>query len=187
MTILPPETVKKAKKKRGRPMAIKNASDLEALVNKYFSSISYKEPFKGPDGTILTDIDGDMIEKTVFISPPDVMSLCLFLNISDTTWENYCNAEKHPDFAPICKRTQMRMEAYLREVLVTREKGSLQGVIFNLQNNYGWRDKKTVDLGDETRDALAGLSLSEKMAMIADLKNGNLDIPDALPENEEDE
>ena len=187
MTVLPPLTATKSKKKRGRPLSIKKASDLEALIEKYFSSISYREPVKDACGAIRTDIDGEIVERTVYISPPDVMSLCLFLGITDSTWENYSNPEKHPDFAPICKRTRMRMEAYLREVLVTREKGSLQGVIFNLQNNYGWRDKKTVDLGDETRDVLSGLSLSEKMAMVSDLKSGALDIPDDIPTSEDDE
>ena len=188
MTVLPPDVPKKRKKsKAGRPKNIKNAKDLEYLIDKYFSSISYTVPVTDSAGTIITDIDGEMVEKTVYISPPDVMSLCLFLGICESTWENYSSKEKYPDYAPICERAKMRMEAYLREVLVTREKGSLQGVIFNLQNNYGWRDKKTVDLGEETMDALAGLSLSEKMAMIADLKSGNLDIPDALPEDEEDE
>ena len=188
MTVLPPEGGKKLlKKKRGRPKIIKKAKDLEHFIEKYFSSISYQDFVRGPGGVILTNIDGEMLEKTFYVTPPDVKSLCLFLGISPSTWENYCNADKHPDYAPICERARLRIEAYLCEILVTREKGSLDGVKFNLQHNYGWKDKKTVDLGEETIDALAGLSLSEKMAMIADLKSGNLDIPDALPEDEEDE
>ena len=191
--ILPPVTAENApekpkkRKKRGRPLSIKTPTELQRAIDKYFSSISYREPVRDPFGTIMTDMDGDFIERTIYISPPDVMSLCLFLGISDGTWENYCDENKHPDFAPVCKKARMRMEAYLREVLVTREKGSLQGVIFNLQNNYGWRDKKTVDLGEETRDALAEMSLSEKMALIADLKNGKLDIPEPIEEDDDDE
>ena len=177
----------KKRKKRGRPLSIKTPRELERAIEKYFSSISYSEPVKDQFGAIMTDIDGDFIERTVYISPPDVMSLCLFLGISDGTWENYCDKDKHPDYAPVCERARMRMEAYLREVLVTREKGSLQGVIFNLQNNYGWREKKTVDLGEETRDALADMSLAEKMALISDLKNGKLDIPEPIEDDEDEE
>lgn len=187
MVILLPETQKKTQKKRGRRMKIETAKDLERLTEKYFSTISYTVPVTDPSGAIMTDIDGEMIERTIYITPPDVISLCLFLGITYTTWENYCDQNKHPEFNKICERVKMRMEAYLREVLVTREKGSLQGVIFNLEHNYGWREKKEIELGDKTRDAVAEMSLAEKMAMVAALKSGELDIPEPIEDNEDDD
>ena len=44
-----------------------------------------------------------------------------------------------------------------------------QGIIFNLQNNYGWRQKQEVELGEQTRKSAAAenLSLQEKLAVIA--------------------
>ena len=63
------------------------------------------------------------------------------------------------------------MEAYLEEQLLTREK-NVQGLIFNLQNNYGWREKREVELGGETRRTVAGsaqarpMSIAEKMAFL---------------------
>ena len=63
------------------------------------------------------------------------------------------------------------MEAYLEEQLLTREK-NVQGLIFNLQNNYGWREKREVELGGETRRTVADsaqartLSIAEKMAVL---------------------
>lgn len=193
MVLLPPDVPdmpKKTRKKRGRKKKIESAKDLERLIDKYFSAISYTAYVKDPaTGAILTDIDGELIERLVYITPPDVLSLCLFLGITYTTWENYSDAEKNPDYAPICERAKMKMEAHLRELLTTREKGSVQGIIFNLQHNYGWKDKKTVELGDETVDALAGQSLSEKMAIIAALKSGELDIPEQIEDedNEDDD
>ena len=195
IVILPPVGGKKKKKtageksekKVGRPLKIKTPKDLERAVNKYFSSISALEPVRDITGAVRLDEDGDIIERRIYFSPPDVLSLCLFLGIDERTWENYSSEEKHPEFHDITVRTKMRMEAYLREVLVTREKGSLQGVIFNLQNNYGWREKKEVELGKETRDAVTDMSLSDKLALIADLKSGKLDIPADIPDEEDDE
>lgn len=160
-------------RKKGRPPFFKTENELEKAVNAYFNSISSKRLIPGTESC-----------KTFYHEAPTVNGLCLFLGINRRTWENYCSDEK---FSSVTERARMRMEAYCEQILLTREKGSLQGVIFNLQHNYGWKDKKTVELGEETVDALGNLSLSEKMAMVASLKSGELDIPEPIEDDEDDE
>lgn len=165
--------------KKGRPPIFKTEKALEKAVNAYFNAISTKRPVPNTFNS-----DGKQYYETIFLEAPTVSGLCLFLRISRKTWENYCADDK---FAFVTERTKMRMEAYCENILLTREKGSLQGVIFNLQHNYGWRDKKTVELGAETVDALGNLSLAEKMSMVAALKSGELDIPEPIEDDEDDE
>ena len=58
------------------------------------------------------------------------------------------------------------MEAYLEQELLTREK-SVQGLIFNLQNNFGWKQKQEVELGRDTRESMKhAATYHEKLAML---------------------
>jgi len=54
------------------------------------------------------------------------------------------NYSKDDKFFPTIKKAKRKIEAYLEEKLVT-DGGT--GIIFNLKNNYGWKDKQeTVNL-----------------------------------------
>ena len=74
-----------------------------------------------------------------------------------------------PELAGTVERARARIEAYLQEQLLTREKG-VQGVIFNLTANYGWRDRKEVALSEETRKSLEKrrepMTMEEKLALL---------------------
>lgn len=69
-----------------------------------------------------------------------------------------------------------RIEAYLEQELLTREKG-LQGIIFNLQNNYGWRQKQEVELGEKTRSSTGAgeLRIADKLALLAEERDALLE------------
>lgn len=69
-----------------------------------------------------------------------------------------------------------RIEAYLEQELLTREKG-LQGIIFNLQNNYGWRQKQEVELGEKTRSSMGAgeLRIADKLALLAEERDALLE------------
>lgn len=73
----------------------------------------------------------------------------------------------HPELQDITQTARARIEAYLEEQLLTREKG-LQGIIFNLQNNYGWKQKTEMELGEKTRQTVTAQSMSayDKIAAI---------------------
>lgn len=68
-----------------------------------------------------------------------------------------------------------RIEAYLEQELLTREKG-LQGIIFNLQNNYGWRQKQEVELGEKTRSSMGAgeMRIADKLALLAEERDALL-------------
>ena len=139
----------------GRPKKYTKKS-LQQAVDGYFASISE---------------NGGEAWAAEYRRPPTVSGLCLYLGIDRSTWQNYADRTLHPEFAEITAMARMRMEAYLEEQLLTREK-NVQGLIFNLQNNYGWREKREVELGGETRQAVSdgaraqSMSIAEKMALL---------------------
>lgn len=141
-------------------------------VDRYFRSISYTEAFTDKRGNVIHNDDGEEICVLRYATPPCVSALCWFLGIDKSTWQNYANDELHPELADICKEVRVRFEAYLEQELLTRRKG-VQGIIFNLQNNYGWKQKQEIELGADTRKQMAGynVSLDEKLALIADARS----------------
>jgi len=154
--------------KTGRPKKYGSKKALSEAIERYFRSISRTVPAKDGLGRAILNDDGEEIKLTEYIVPPSISSMCLYLGIDRSTWQNYCDPQQHPEFSGITETTRARIEAYLEEQLLTREKG-LQGIIFNLQNNYGWRQKQEVELGDKTRKSLPSepLSIQEKLAVIA--------------------
>lgn len=141
---------------------------LEEAIDLYFRSISGLREARNGIGAPILDDDGEPIMVRVYAVPPTVSGLCLYLGIDRSTWQNYLNREANPDMAGVAEYARARIEAYLEEQLLVREK-SVQGIIFNLQNNYGWKNKTEVEFGAETRKTAAGMSLSEKMAAVREL------------------
>lgn len=151
----------------GRPKKYTKKS-LKEAVERYFRSISRTIPAKDLAGHVIRNDDGEDIMVTEYVVPPSISGLCLYLGIDRSTWQNYADATQHPEHQRVTADARARIEAYLEEQLLTREKG-LQGIIFNLQNNYGWKQKQEVELGKETRRTMAteGMSIKEKLAFIS--------------------
>lgn len=149
----------------GRPKKY-TKKGLETAVEGYFSSISRDEREAW---------------EAEYKRPPTVSGLCLYLGIDRSTWQNYADPKLHPEFREITAYAKMRMEAYLEEQLLTREK-NVQGLIFNLQNNYGWREKRELELGGETRRTVAegaqaqSMSIAEKIALLAEQREALADV-----------
>ena len=162
------EISEKATKKPGAPMKYKTAKSLERAIEKYFRSISATVPMAGIDGREILNDNGEPIMKVEYLIPPSVVSMCLYLGIDKRTWANYSNPALHPEFAEVTARAMLRHEAYLVEQSIVREK-SVSGILFNLENNYGYKQKKEVELGEATRSTLEAepVSLREKLLAIA--------------------
>ena len=62
------------------------------------------------------------------------------------------------------------MRAYLEEQLLTRKE--VRGIIFDLQNNYGYSEKREVELGTRATAAIGsvGLPAEERAELLAILK-----------------
>lgn len=152
----------------GRPRKYKTRKSLSDGIERYFKSISRTVEAKDMTGATILNDDGEPIRMVQYVVPPSISGMCLFLGIDRSTWQNYCDGDMHPEFQTATTEARERIVAYLEQQLLTREKG-LQGVIFNLQNNYGWRAKQEVELGEKTRKTaqIRELSLTEKMELIA--------------------
>ena len=104
----------------------------------------------------ITAEDGSTMEYRAWGVPPNVGGLCRELGISRQTWTDYCNPDKHPEFQEIVQEVQDIMQTWLEEELLTRPDKELKGIIFNLENNYRYRNHVEVH-GISTMEDLLGI------------------------------
>lgn len=139
----------------GRPRIYENAKKLKAAVERYFRSITYERdviiyrrelsedkegnPFVKEIPEFLLDSKGNPVKETVYREEPSIAALRLFIGVSKSTWAGYAD---DPEMTGVVAGVRDRMEARLEELLTT--KNSVQGVVFNLKNNYGWKDKQEI-------------------------------------------
>jgi len=100
----------------GRPLSYKTVEELETAVNKYFADCEIKTEH------------------------PTVSGLAVALNVDRKTITNY---QDKPEYFPTIKAAKARIEAHLEQCLFG---SSVTGVIFNLKNNFEWRDKTEQEL-----------------------------------------
>lgn len=144
---------------------------LKKAVDRYFKSITRKVPLTEQVPTDQKDKDGHVIYKTVpltnqlgeqivleqYVVPPSVGDLAIFLGIHRSTWTDYCDEKKHPEFSDTTTYARGRMHAYLERESLTRQGKDLKGVLFNLENNYGYREKTDIVVSGSVEDLLKGL------------------------------
>lgn len=101
------------KKKSGRPQKYTKKEEIEEKIDKYFKEC---------------DKNGE---------PYTITGLGLALNMSRQDLINYSKKE---EFFDTIKKAKSRVENYLEKKLITNSNST--GIIFNLKNNYGWKDKQ---------------------------------------------
>ncbi len=136
---------------------------LDKAVKKYFRSISrcitltekkpvilgqdedgnpvYKEDEMGHIVYTLAPIVnslGKEMKVLEYIIPPSVGDLAIFLGIHRSTWDRYCQCE---EFCDTTTHARGLMHAYLERESLTRSGKDLKGILFNLENNYGYKEK----------------------------------------------
>lgn len=128
---------------------------LEKAVKRYFRSISREVEVteKKPTGqrdkmghmiyedAVVLNALGKPVRMTEYLVPPTVGGLSEFLGIHRDTWNDYCDHEKHPEFSDTTTYAQGRMHAYLERECLTRPGKDLKGVLFNLENNFGYKER----------------------------------------------
>jgi hypothetical protein len=108
--------------KGGRPLKFKSVDELKDKIEAYFLSIQ--------------DEDGN------YIKPPTVTGLAVALN---TSRETLCNYEEKEEYFDAIKDAKARCEAWVEEnALVGKANATFS--IFNLKNNYKWKDKTESDI-----------------------------------------
>lgn len=157
----------------GAPKKYDDPEKLERAINRYFKSITREVVLTEKKSTGEKDKDGHMIfedvpiknglgqemKVTEYIIPPSVYELCLFLKISESTWNNYCDPTKHPEFLGPTTRARGRMRAWNERELLTRSGKDLKGIIFNLENNYGYKER--LDVSNESMESFLQRQLEE--------------------------
>ena len=179
-------------KKPGRPKAY-TAAKLEKAIEAYFDSISYEEPATRSEtvtddaGNVVLDRmghpavrilrirrrDGTAATVTKWLEPPSITSLCLYLGIDVKTFERYGKASGDDESERICRaitRARGRVEAYLTERL--EDGKASRGAIFNLQQNFGWKDRKEISLDPQTREAVTApktMTMAERLQILREV------------------
>lgn len=82
---------------------------------------------------------------------PTVTGLALSLDMTRTGLLDYC--EKSTEFANTIKKAKARVERFIEQRLYSN---NATGCIFNLKNNFGWKDKSETDIN-------ANISLSQAL------------------------
>lgn len=162
--------------KRGKPRIYKTPEDFRDAVETYFDAITREKKLtewvdsgertnKGKPLMVERDVlglDGQPVMVFDYVMPPTMPALLLSIGVSKTAWHDYRSRE---GYAEVCADAKLRIEAHLAEQAVIRD--NPRGVMFTLENNYGWRSSQEVELGDKTRAALAqDMTMAEKMALI---------------------
>ena len=101
----------------GRPMKFKSNEELKEKIDKYFA---------------------DCDEKG---KPYTVSGLAVALGTTRRTLLDY---EEKDEFFHTIKNAKAKIEAFNEEMLYNKNV-STTGVIFNLKNNYGWKDKQEIE------------------------------------------
>ena len=113
----------------GRPRLYDSHAEFDRKANAYFDSLE----------------DGKM---------PTLAGLCLFMGFADKqTFGDY--AVYGEDFSLTVKRAKLRIEDDRNQRLAKADFSP--GIIFDLKNNHGWKDKTESDLNVGVQDSLAEL------------------------------
>lgn len=153
--------------KLGRPRSYKSRAQLQKAMERYFSKIRRVVPLYDKNGEPFINEDGEAANITEYAEPPTVAGLCVHLGIGHETFRNY---KSDPEFADIVAAAKLEIEKYNSTELMNRSQ--VRGIIFNLANNFGWSEKKEVEMGDKTRESLDrqyAMSLTEKRELLREI------------------
>lgn len=112
----------------GRPLKYETDEELQNAIDSYFLKIDQWND----------EHDGAQWE------PYTVSGLALHLDVDTETLRNY---EKREQFFGTVKRAKQRIEQQLEKMLLTKQQ--VTGPIFNLKNNYGWKDRTDITSNDK--------------------------------------
>ena len=110
----------------GRPMKFESVEKMQNAIDNYF-------------------MDCDDNGK-----PYTVSGLAYALGTNRQTLINY---EDKEEFFDTIKRAKAKIECYNEEMLYNKNIPTT-GVIFNLKNNYGWKDRQEIDANLSYEDSL---------------------------------
>ena len=110
--------------KTGRPMKFKSNKELQQKIDQYFQEC---------------DRNG---------RPYTITGLALALETTRQTLLDY--EKKYTEFSDTVKRAKLRIENYAEEQLFVNK--NTAGIIFNMVNNFGWKNKHDIDNNIANKD-----------------------------------
>ena len=78
----------------------------------------------------------------------------------DTTRRTLLDYQENEEFSHTIKKAKAKIEQFNEELLYSKDVPTV-GVIFNLKNNYEWKDKQEID-ADLTSDVTINIELSDE-------------------------
>lgn len=133
----------------GRPPKFKTVDELQKKIDEYFESCfeEWWEEIEVDGGTRWVprlDRNGEI--KKYQKEPFTITGLALSL---DTTRETLSDYESKPEFSDTIKRAKTRIENYTEKQLFDKQARNMVGIIFNLKNNYGWKETQGIEHSGE--------------------------------------
>ena len=159
----------------GRYKKYRSAAEFAAAVDAYFDKITYEEPARHPDawvsgkyipGDPILNKDGEYIMLKKYVVPPSVIGIQNAIGVSRETWSNYSDV---PSYAEVIEYARRRIEEYLNQALITMGRDN-KGVIFSLENNFGYREKRDDTVHQTTADISDTLTPEEKLEALRKLE-----------------
>lgn len=110
----------------------------------------------------VSDMDGNPIEELRYARAPGIAALCLYLGIHKTTFARYAamaesdrvTKQEAELYRATAAWARARIEAYLEPML---EGKNSRGVIFNLQENFGWKQREEITVRGGVEEYLKSL------------------------------
>lgn len=134
------------KNKGGRPLTFKTVEELQVKIEEYFKHC-WRQKIDMWGGLVFEkDAKGKKTDIPVLVQwkPYTVAGLAVYLECSEDTLLNYAKDKRHQKgFFGAIKRAKDIIYGYKQEFLYSGKNPT--GAIFDLKNNYGWKDKTEVD------------------------------------------
>lgn len=116
----------------GRPLKYDSVEKMQKDIDKYFEECDEKK------------------------EPYTVSGLAYALDTNRTTLLNY---EEREEFFNTIKKAKAKIEAFNERMLYSKDVPTV-GVIFNLKNNYNWKDKQEIE-ADINNDVTINIALED--------------------------
>ncbi len=123
----------------GRPPEFKDVKELSDLIDKYFRTITITRVREADWIPVLND-QKEQIRDVEYTEIPSILWLCEYLDIHRKTLLEY---EVKEEFSNTIKKAKQKIEKYNADQLMRSTQ--VTGIIFNLKNNFDWKDKSEVD------------------------------------------
>lgn len=132
----------------GRPPAFNSVEELEQAINEYFDHCDnrIRHVYDKKSGTVLEIIDPE---------PYTMAGLAYAIGIDRKTLYNY---SKHQDFFPTIKKARSKVQTDVERRLM---EGQATGAIFNLKNNFGYKDEQQIQVTNPTQEILNKFGLGD--------------------------